>query len=156
VCGKMIVEEQYESSRHSANLKTPPLCFKYYYIFQGEDSSTIWESGTPQTTGPRNLALPTLLLHASAARVESKNLEIRLGPSVWENDRGGAIRVLQAFRQPKNSSTCFKYKLLYIPRILSLLGIQGDVSLAWSHNAGSAPGPEGVKARSLHWKRVKR
>ena len=45
VCGKMIVEEQYESSRHSANLITPPPCFKYillYYIFQGEDSSTIW------------------------------------------------------------------------------------------------------------------
>ena len=28
-----------------------------------------------------------------------------MGPGVWENDRGGAIRVLQAFRQPKNSST---------------------------------------------------
>ena len=34
------------------------------------------------TTGPRNLALPALLLHASAARVESKNLEIRL-VEIW-------------------------------------------------------------------------
>ena len=33
VCGKMIVEEQYESSRHSANLKTPPPCFKYILLY---------------------------------------------------------------------------------------------------------------------------
>jgi len=55
--------------------------------------------------------IPALLLHASAARVESKHLQIRLvgnmGPGVWENERGGAIRVLQAFRQPNNSSTLF-------------------------------------------------
>ena len=38
-----------------------------------------------------------------------------MGPGVLENDRGGAIRVLQVFRQPKNSSTLFKYILLYIP-----------------------------------------
>ena len=30
-----------------------------------------------------------------------------MGPGAWENDRGGTIRVLQAFRQPKNSSTLF-------------------------------------------------
>ena len=29
----MIVEEQYESSRHSANLKTPPPCFKYILLY---------------------------------------------------------------------------------------------------------------------------
>ena len=38
-----------------------------------------------------------------------------MGPGVLENDRGGTIRVLQAFRQPKNSSALFKYILLYIP-----------------------------------------
>ena len=32
-CGKMIVEEQYESSTHSANLKTPPPCFKYILLY---------------------------------------------------------------------------------------------------------------------------
>ena len=32
-CEKMIVEEQYESSRHSANLITPPPCFKYILLY---------------------------------------------------------------------------------------------------------------------------
>ena len=57
------------------------------------------------TTGP-NLALPALLLHASAARVESKNLKLgwwNMRPGVWENDRGGAMRVLQALRKLKTS-----------------------------------------------------
>ena len=39
----------------------------------------------------------------------------KYGPGVWENDREGAIRVLQAFCQPKTPPPCFKYILLYIP-----------------------------------------
>ena len=46
-----------------------------------------------------------------------------MGPGVWENDRGGAIRVLQAFRQPKNSST------------LHLL--HPGKGLAWPHQAAA-------------------
>ena len=49
-----------------------------------------------------------------------------MGPGVWENDRGGAIRVLQAFRQPKNSSTLFLNIYYYI--------FQGeDSSTIWAH-----------------------
>ena len=51
VCGKMIVEEQYESSRHSANLITPPPCFKcIHYKFEGEDSH---DMGTLHLLHPR-------------------------------------------------------------------------------------------------------
>ena len=54
-----------------------------------------------------------------------------MGPGVWENDRGGAIRVLQAFRQPKNSSTLH----LLHPRCCdrSLRGKR----LAWPHQAAA-------------------
>ena len=71
------------------------------------------------TTGPRNLALPALLLHASAARVESKNLEIRL-VEIWGRVCGKMIveEQYESSRHSANLKTpppCFKYILLYIP-----------------------------------------
>ena len=71
------------------------------------------------TTGPRNLALPALLLHASAARVESKNLEIRL-VEIWGRVCGKMI-VEEQYESSRHSANlitpplCFKYILLYIP-----------------------------------------
>ena len=98
-----------------------------------------------------------------------------MGPGVWENDRGGAIRVLQAFRQPKNSSTLFKYILLYIPgrgllhdmgtlhllhprccdRSLRKRGWHGRIKLRHtttqmsSVNFGLSPSLHGANARSI-------
>ena len=71
------------------------------------------------TTGPRNLALPALLLHASAARVESKNLEIRL-VEIWGRVCGKMI-VEEQYESSRHSANlmtpppCFRYILLYIP-----------------------------------------
>ena len=54
------------------------------------------------TTGP-NLALPALLLHASAARVESKNLEIRL-VETWGRACGKMI-VEEQYESSRHSAT---------------------------------------------------
>ena len=51
-----------------------------------------------------------------------------MGPGVWENDRGGAIRVLQAFRQSMTPPPCFKYILPYI---------QGEAPPRYGHTASA-------------------